>query len=78
MGLVRLQAFWEGVPDGVTSPVDAPCYGAAIRALGAGAKRAQVPYLPPPRTRGENPRLSPPPFEGAGVGDKPFYVVKSE
>ena len=23
-GLVLLRAFWEGVPDGVTSPVDAP------------------------------------------------------
>ena len=36
-GLVLLRAFWEGVPDGVTSPVDAPCYGAAIHAPGARA-----------------------------------------
>ena len=40
-GLVLLRAFWEGAPDGVTSPVDAPCYGAAIHALGARAKRSR-------------------------------------
>ena len=31
LGSVRLWASWEEVPEGVTDPRDAPCYGAAIQ-----------------------------------------------
>ena len=31
LGSVRLWASWEEVPEGVTGPLDAPCYEAAIQ-----------------------------------------------